>query len=239
MERKKLYCGLCLAVVISAAAAVNGAEAQETLGRGKTPAQTFASDCVVCHKSPQGLAKSASGLIGVEGFLREHYTSSRESAAALANYLRSVGTAPGAARAKRPAKGDQPKADEWAGPKPAEAKGPTASPTLLAGAPSPPTGGPRTSWRRSGERWNRGRTHPRMAKQSLPGAGGNSQVGDCTALKRVPLSSFCLRRVWPAAAWLRPRLHRPPAEPSRPARTWPPRQRSPRQLPPPLPCAAR
>jgi hypothetical protein len=101
MERKKLYWGLCLAVVISAAAAVNGAEAQETLGRGKTPAQTFASDCAVCHKSPQGLAKSASGLIGVEGFLREHYTSSRESAAALANYLRSVGTAPGAARAKR------------------------------------------------------------------------------------------------------------------------------------------
>ncbi|MFY9818185.1 MAG: hypothetical protein WAK36_16050, partial [Pseudolabrys sp.] len=90
-----------MAVVISAAAAVNGAEAQETLGRGKTPAQTFASDCAVCHKSPQGLAKSASGLIGVEGFLREHYTSSRESAAALANYLRSVGTAPGAARAKR------------------------------------------------------------------------------------------------------------------------------------------
>ncbi|MGB9410619.1 MAG: hypothetical protein WCB26_05295, partial [Pseudolabrys sp.] len=96
MERKKLYWGLCLAVVISAAAAVNGAEAQETLGRGKTPAQTFASDCAVCHKSPQGLAKSASGLIGVEGFLREHYTSSRESAAALASYLRSVGTAPGA-----------------------------------------------------------------------------------------------------------------------------------------------
>ncbi|MGB9657186.1 MAG: hypothetical protein WCB75_18495, partial [Pseudolabrys sp.] len=69
MERKKLYWGLCLAVVISAAAAVNGAEAQETLGRGKTPAQTFASDCAVCHKSPQGLAKSANGLIGVEGFL--------------------------------------------------------------------------------------------------------------------------------------------------------------------------
>ncbi|MGB8613224.1 MAG: hypothetical protein WCD60_16545, partial [Pseudolabrys sp.] len=65
-----------MAVVISAAAAVNGAETQETLGRGKTPAQTFASDCAVCHKSPQGLAKSASGL---------HYTSSRESAAALAN----------------------------------------------------------------------------------------------------------------------------------------------------------
>jgi hypothetical protein len=174
MERKKLYWGLCLAVVISAAAAVNGAEAQETLGRGKTPAQTFASDCAVCHKSPQGLAKSASGLIGVEGFLREHYTSSRESAAALANYLRSVGTAPGAARAKRPPKATSRRPTNGQGPNPPRPRGPTASPTLLAGAPSPPTGGPRTSWRRSGERWNRGRTHPRMAKQSLPGAGGNS-----------------------------------------------------------------
>ena len=137
MERKKLYWGLCLAVVISAAAAVNGAEAQETLGRGKTPAQTFASDCAVCHKSPQGLAKSASGLIGVEGFLREHYTSSRESAAALANYLRSVGTAPGAARAK-----DQPKADEWAGPKPAEAKGADSKPDAAGGGAKPTDGRP-------------------------------------------------------------------------------------------------
>ncbi|MGC1959065.1 MAG: hypothetical protein WA683_15665 [Pseudolabrys sp.] len=144
MERKKLYWGLCLAVVISAAAAVNGAEAQETLGRGKTPAQTFASDCAVCHKSPQGLAKSASGLIGVEGFLREHYTSSRESAAALANYLRSVGTAPGAVRAKRAAKGDQPKADEWkkAGPKPAEAKGADSKPDAAGGGAKPTDGRP-------------------------------------------------------------------------------------------------
>ena len=144
MERKKLYCGLCLAVVISAAAAVNGAETQETLGRGKTPAQTFASDCAVCHKSPQGLAKSANGLIGVEGFLREHYTSSRESAAALASYLRSVGTAPGAVRAKRAAKGDQPKADEWkkAGPKPAEAKGADSKPDAAGGGAKPTDGRP-------------------------------------------------------------------------------------------------
>ena len=145
MERKKLYCGLCLAVVISAAAAVNGAETQETLGRGKTPAQTFASDCAVCHKSTQGLAKSANGLIGVEGFLREHYTSSRESAAALANYLRSVSTAPRAARAKRAAKGDQPKADERkkAGPKPAaEAKGADSKPDAAGGGAKPTDGRP-------------------------------------------------------------------------------------------------
>jgi hypothetical protein len=76
--------------------------------------------------------------------LREHYTSSRESAAALASYLRSVGTAPGAVRAKRAAKGDQPKADEWkkAGPKPAEAKGADSKPDAAGGVAKPTDGRP-------------------------------------------------------------------------------------------------
>src|SRR5688572_26875230 len=45
----------------------------------------FASDCTGagCHKGPQGLGKR----MGLASFLREHYTNSRESAAALANYL--------------------------------------------------------------------------------------------------------------------------------------------------------
>ena len=57
---------------------------------GKTPPQLFASDCGICHKSPLGLAKAA-GLFGLERFLREHYTSSREAAAMLARYLEAVG----------------------------------------------------------------------------------------------------------------------------------------------------
>jgi hypothetical protein len=82
------------------------AGAQENLDHGKTPAQLFASDCAVCHKSPQGLAKS-----GGEGFLRQHYTASRESAAALAKYLEASGAAPAApakkgTTTKRAAKGD-------------------------------------------------------------------------------------------------------------------------------------
>jgi hypothetical protein len=48
----------------------------------------FASDCTGagCHKGPQGLGKR----LGLASFLREHYTNSRESAAALANYLASL-----------------------------------------------------------------------------------------------------------------------------------------------------
>jgi len=60
----------------------------------KPPAALFASDCTGagCHKGPQGLAKA--GGIGLAGFLREHYTNSRESAAALASYLAKLPSGP-------------------------------------------------------------------------------------------------------------------------------------------------
>jgi hypothetical protein len=133
--------GLCIAV---------SAGAQENLDVGKSPAQLFASDCAICHKSPQGLAK-AGGLFGVQNFLREHYTASRESAGAIAAYLEQVDRAAGPV-AKRPAKrsgkdeerpktgGDKTGADKTAGDKakagekkpdaakPSEAKSGTAKP---------------------------------------------------------------------------------------------------------------
>jgi hypothetical protein len=50
--------------------------------------QLFATDCTGggCHKGPQGLGKNY-GQFGLTTFLREHYTNSRQSAAALAEYL--------------------------------------------------------------------------------------------------------------------------------------------------------
>jgi hypothetical protein len=70
----------------------------------KRPDALFASDCMGsgCHRTPQGLAKGQ-GASSLTGFLREHYTNSRESAASLANYLlsnpRPVAPAPGPAAA--------------------------------------------------------------------------------------------------------------------------------------------
>src|SRR5262249_52168736 len=144
MERKRLCQRVAWLVVVSTGWLVNSAVARETLGRNKSPAQTFASDCAVCHKSPQGLAKSAGGLFGAEGFLREHYTSSRESAAALANYLRAQGSAPAGARAKRAGKGDQPIPNEQkkAGPKPAEVKRAERKPGGAPGDAKPSEGRP-------------------------------------------------------------------------------------------------
>lgn len=82
---------------------------QNDYDAGKTPAQLFASDCGICHKSPAGLSK-VPGMFGLESFLAEHYTASRESAAILAKYLQSVDTGqPAAAPARRAKSGGKSK----------------------------------------------------------------------------------------------------------------------------------
>jgi hypothetical protein len=74
----------------------------ENFSANKTPAQLFQSDCTGagCHKAAGGLAKNSSQM-GLAGFLREHYTNSRESAAALAAYLMGAGPAPAETRPGR------------------------------------------------------------------------------------------------------------------------------------------
>ena len=58
---------------------------------GKTTAQLFQSDCSACHRSPAGLAKGRDAR-SLAGFLREHYTTKEESAAALAAYVAGSGS---------------------------------------------------------------------------------------------------------------------------------------------------
>jgi hypothetical protein len=127
MGLKALRRGIWWGTAIVTLCLVGGAGAQESLDRGKSGTQLFASDCSACHKSPQTLAK-AGGLFGLDSFLRTHYTASRESATAIANYLKSLDTGPASpARAsKRSAKGDgkvQPGDRKKPGAKPSEAKG--------------------------------------------------------------------------------------------------------------------
>lgn len=86
------FCGLrktAVLALLALALSAPQADAQENLDAGKSPAQLFASDCSLCHKSSRGLSKSG-GLFGLTGFLREHYTASRETAAALAAYLQQI-----------------------------------------------------------------------------------------------------------------------------------------------------
>lgn len=137
--------------------------AQEDLNRGKTPAQLFASDCADCHRNPRGLAKRDPRSL--TGFLRVHYTASRESAAAIAAYLISLGPDPRgsrpAATPRRPApsqpqgQAGQPAANpsEAAAPKPPESvpeappppAAPAAAPASEPPAPAAPPGAPANS----------------------------------------------------------------------------------------------
>ena len=90
--------------------------AQENLDQGKSAAQLFASDCAICHKSARGLASKLGR--GLQPFLRQHYTASRQTAAAVAGYLQSVDAkaAPRSTRrSSKPAASEKPKLPE---PKP-------------------------------------------------------------------------------------------------------------------------
>ena len=123
MDLKGLRRGIWWGAAIVTLCLVGGARAQESLDRGKSATQLFASDCSACHKSPQALAK-AGGLFGLDSFLRTHYTASRESATTIANYLKSLdrGPASPARASKRSAKGDG-TAQPGDRKKPGEAKG--------------------------------------------------------------------------------------------------------------------
>src|SRR6185437_3466214 len=78
--------GTGLAMAILALGLAGPVAAQESLDAGKTGPQLFASDCALCHKSPQSFAKSG-GLFGLSGFLKQHYTASQETANVVAKYL--------------------------------------------------------------------------------------------------------------------------------------------------------
>jgi mono/diheme cytochrome c family protein len=102
--------GIQLTMAVLALCLAGPAGAEENLDSGKTGAQLFASDCVICHKNAASLGR-AGGLFGLSGFLREHYTASSQSASIIAAYVESVarshppGRRPGAT--KRTAKGDE------------------------------------------------------------------------------------------------------------------------------------
>src|SRR3984957_16468798 len=53
---------------------------------GKSPSQIFAGTCNACHKSPRGLLKTVSPG-SLQGFLRQHYTTSGDMASTLSSYL--------------------------------------------------------------------------------------------------------------------------------------------------------
>lgn len=80
----------------------------QNLDAGKTPDKLFADDCTACHRSPRGLAKGRMSLT-LSWFLKDHYSTSSDTAKALAAYLVSVDTPPPGAPAKSGAKSSRSK----------------------------------------------------------------------------------------------------------------------------------
>ncbi len=108
------------------------------LDEGKSPQQMFSTSCVVCHQSPQGLAKGrGAGQLG--SFLRQHYTTGTGQANILANYLTSGGLDRGTAPPVRTSVPDKPEKPESATtarrPKPDETRG-RPEPDVAATQPS-------------------------------------------------------------------------------------------------------
>jgi hypothetical protein len=105
MERVRVFTRLAPAFVLLALLLLPlPARAQVNIDQDKTPAHIFASDCSVCHKSARGLANGR-GSSALTGFLSEHYTSSREEAAAMSAYVLASGGGIGTAapvRAQKP-----------------------------------------------------------------------------------------------------------------------------------------
>ncbi len=78
--------GFVLTIGLLAAFAPAMAHAQTNLDQGKSASQIFAAACAECHKAPRALAAGKNSSTLTE-FLREHYTTSRDQAAALAAYV--------------------------------------------------------------------------------------------------------------------------------------------------------
>jgi hypothetical protein len=93
--------GRCLEMLIRALSLatvtllIGGAAAPalaQNLEAGKTASQIFADTCTACHRSPRGLLKTLSPG-SLQGFLRQHYTTSGEMASQITAFLMSNGAA--------------------------------------------------------------------------------------------------------------------------------------------------
>ena len=58
----------------------------QNLDAGKSPAQIFSGTCSACHKGARGLLKTVPAG-SLQGFLRQHYTTSSEMASQLSAFL--------------------------------------------------------------------------------------------------------------------------------------------------------
>ena len=162
MERKRL----CRSVAWLAARRLGGVAGEQRRGAGKpgsgkTRRQTFASDCAVCHKSPQGLAKSRAGFSGSKASCASTTRRARSrpppcqlSAGAGQRTADRAPSAPPKAISQN--QNEQKKASSRSRPRPKGlstglTEGAETEANRGSATPSRPTGGRPRSWRRSAD----------------------------------------------------------------------------------------
>ena len=118
--------GLAPMIGLLAALAPAVAHAQTNIDQGKTPAQIFVEGCSACHKTARGLA-NGKGSYALTEFLHEHYTTSRDQAAALAAYVLGAGSGPKPPIERPAAAAGDPKANNRQTRKPEEATPPASA----------------------------------------------------------------------------------------------------------------
>ena len=176
-------------------ALASGAAQAENLDAGKSAPALFAATCATCHSSPRGLAKDR-GSSGLASYLQEHYTSSPQSAAALAAYLIAN---PGNPRAKQAPVARNPAAPEEESSKRGEAKSerPTHAPHVTTMRPD--------SMVEPGEQKKstesaKGHGKRQQTKQEAPAAPAASSAEPATAATAAPAAPAAAPAAAPVAA---------------------------------------
>ncbi len=129
----------------------------QNLEAGKSASQLFAGTCNACHKSPRGLLKTVSAG-SLEGFLRQHYTTSSDMASQLSTFLISNGASDTRHQAKQGADTQPPGGTEQA-----DRQGRRLRPATSQEAAKPDAGAPAP-----GEAGRQGRNAKRLARPGEP-----------------------------------------------------------------------
>jgi hypothetical protein len=104
-------------LLIAGFLAVPALAQNQNLEAGKSPSQIFAGTCTACHKGPRGLLKTVPPS-SLQGYLRQHYTTSPAMASLLAGFLVSNGAADTRHTADQPksGRGEKPEIRSGAAP---------------------------------------------------------------------------------------------------------------------------
>ena len=114
-------------VMLSVLLAARDVRAQN-LEAGKSPSQIFSNSCSACHRSPRGVLKTLPPG-SLPGFLRDHYTTSKDMAQQMSSYLLSNGaTDPRGGGSRLTKQGQDARFGRQNEPQPAEALTPSRRP---------------------------------------------------------------------------------------------------------------